>query len=213
MVQSAHALADFIIKNPKLSKTWWETSNYLACLSVKDEAGLLSLSDKLNSKGIKHVVFREPDIDNQITSIAIEPSEESRKICSNLPLALKNLSAKGTDKNSYKQDGVSQLVEKQSLKLSVAGSTPVTISNPRVAQLVEFHPYLVGAGGSIPSSRTITRDSSTVERRTDFAEEVSFDSTALDNIDGGRGKTVVGSQSNLEVSEVQRQPSMFLMGR
>jgi hypothetical protein len=36
-------------------------------------------------------VFREPDINNEITAIAVEPSEKSRKLCSNLPLALKGL--------------------------------------------------------------------------------------------------------------------------
>jgi hypothetical protein len=34
-------------------------------------------------------VFTEPDIDNQVTAITIEPSVETQKLCSNLPLALK----------------------------------------------------------------------------------------------------------------------------
>jgi hypothetical protein len=43
---------------------------------------------KLQSRGITMSVFQEPDLDNQITAIAIEPSKEAHKACSSLPLAL-----------------------------------------------------------------------------------------------------------------------------
>jgi len=40
-------------------------------------------------ENIKYSVFKEPDIDNQVTAIALEPSDLTRKLCSNIPLALK----------------------------------------------------------------------------------------------------------------------------
>jgi hypothetical protein len=42
-------------------------------------------------QGIRFSVFKEPDIDNQITAIALEPGSKSKKICSNLSLALKDI--------------------------------------------------------------------------------------------------------------------------
>lgn len=39
---------------------------------------------------IKLSVFREPDIDNQITAIALEPGTQTKKLCSNIKLALRN---------------------------------------------------------------------------------------------------------------------------
>ena len=102
LAQSLHAVIDFILKYPAESQNWNSLSNYLVCLTVKDETSLLSLCHKLTLEDIKHVMVREPDIDNQITSIAIEPCDRARKICSNMPLALKEYT-QGLNKNTYKQ--------------------------------------------------------------------------------------------------------------
>ena len=63
------------------------------------------LIEKLEKSQIKYSVFREPDIDNQITAIAIEPSEKTRRLVSSLPLMLKeyNLFNK-IDKNNFKKE-------------------------------------------------------------------------------------------------------------
>jgi hypothetical protein len=58
-------------------------------LSVENEEQLLLYLEKIKYRDIKHTAFREPDIDNQLTAIAIEPGERSRKLTSKLPLALK----------------------------------------------------------------------------------------------------------------------------
>lgn len=88
-VQSAHALAEFIFKYPIIANDWHINSNFLATLAVKNESELIQLTQKLEQNNIKFVIFNEPDIDNQITAIAIEPSDASRRICSNIPLALR----------------------------------------------------------------------------------------------------------------------------
>ena len=89
LVQTAHAVADFSIRFPDITKNWNSISNYMACLSAKDEQDLRALADKLDSRGIPYHAFREPDIDDQVTAIAIAPGEQSRKLTSNYPLALK----------------------------------------------------------------------------------------------------------------------------
>jgi len=62
-------------------------------LSVENEEQLLLYLEKIKYRDIKHTAFREPDIDNQLTAIAIEPGERSRKLTSKLPLALKEIEA------------------------------------------------------------------------------------------------------------------------
>lgn len=39
-----------------------------------------------------------------MTSLAIEPCEASRKLCSNLPLALKAFSSEGLNKNNFQKN-------------------------------------------------------------------------------------------------------------
>jgi uncharacterized lipoprotein YddW (UPF0748 family) len=89
-VQSSHALIDFILKYPADALMWHKDSNYLAQLSVPDEDALYKLLEKARARGIKVVPFFEPDLNNQLTAICLEPTEESRKLTSSLPLMLKD---------------------------------------------------------------------------------------------------------------------------
>lgn len=88
-VQSSHALIDFIMKHPEVARDWHENSNYLGQFSVADENDLGMLMEKAIGKGIKVVPFYEPDLNDELTAIALEPSLESRRITSSLPLMLK----------------------------------------------------------------------------------------------------------------------------
>lgn len=88
-VQSAHAGIQFQHEHPELAKDWYSNSNYLIFLSTEDEESLKTLIRKANSKNITLSIFREPDINNEITAIALEPCEESRKLSSGLPLMRK----------------------------------------------------------------------------------------------------------------------------
>lgn len=88
-VQSIHSAIQFVFEHPEYAQEWYKQSNYIGFLSVKDESDLNKLIEKALLNNIKFSVFREPDIDNQITAITLEPSLISKKLCSNLKLALK----------------------------------------------------------------------------------------------------------------------------
>lgn len=89
-VQSAHAAIDFQHAHPLEATEWQTKSNYLALLTVANEEELYKLSEKATIIGIKHTIFREPDINNEITAIAFEPSDASKRITSGCPLLGKN---------------------------------------------------------------------------------------------------------------------------
>ena len=81
LVQSSHVAIDFILQYPEIAKEWRTNSNHVAALSVRDEVVLQKLVNKAIELNIKHVVFKEPDIGYVITAVALEPSEEAKKIC------------------------------------------------------------------------------------------------------------------------------------
>ena len=87
-VQSIHAAIQFGMEHPDVHRFWFDKSNYLGLLSVANEYELGRLIEKAIEYGIKFSIFREPDIDNQITAIALSPGPKSKKLCSNLKLAL-----------------------------------------------------------------------------------------------------------------------------
>lgn len=88
-VQPAHALAEFAVKYPRCFKKWQTVYQNLVVLSVQDEAELEALSQKFGEQNLKYVLFREPDVNNQITAIAVQPHIKTYKLTSSLPLALK----------------------------------------------------------------------------------------------------------------------------
>lgn len=85
-VQAAHAMRQFAHEHPQLDQEWFETSNTLAFLSVRDEAALGVLHRKALDRDIPVAAFREPDRENELTALALGPS--GKKLTKGLPLAL-----------------------------------------------------------------------------------------------------------------------------
>lgn len=88
-VQSCHALRLFVHEHKEIELEWYNNSNYLALLSVNNESELIELLRMAHNKNIPASYFREPDMQNQITAIALAPGSKSKKLCSKLKLALR----------------------------------------------------------------------------------------------------------------------------
>lgn len=89
LAQSTHAALEFFNQHPDLSKEWITNSSFLVCLSAKNETELEALSRKAKERNILVVEFREPDLNNELTALCFEPTIEAKKLCSSIPLALK----------------------------------------------------------------------------------------------------------------------------
>ena len=87
-VQAIHAANQFVIDFQTEFECWFEQSNTLALLSVSDEDALKRLADRADDLGLKLSLFREPDLGDALTAIALQPGPRSQRLCRNLPLAL-----------------------------------------------------------------------------------------------------------------------------
>ena len=81
----------FLEEHPELDRMWYQNSRYLACLAAPNEDELVKLAMRCEDRELAYSIFREPDFDNAITAIAIEPTREGRRVTSNYPLALRDI--------------------------------------------------------------------------------------------------------------------------
>ena len=77
------------MRHPQIAAHWHSHSNHLVYLSVADEPALLSLLNAFERNGLACAEFLEPDLDQALTAVVVEPSSRVRKLCRGLPLALK----------------------------------------------------------------------------------------------------------------------------
>jgi len=77
------------VKHPELIKEWHSQSNYLVIVAVQDENALIELCRKARTHGLIHNRIREPDYNDELTALALEPGDAARRLCSQYPLALR----------------------------------------------------------------------------------------------------------------------------
>lgn len=87
--QAVHAAFEFSDEHPEWTEQWMSISNYLVILSVPDEPTLDALRATAVLKGMDITVVREPDLDMQVTAVAFEPSDKSRRMLGSLSLAMR----------------------------------------------------------------------------------------------------------------------------
>lgn len=71
---------------PTITRDWFTRSNYLICVRALDEFALADLAAAAGAEGIAMTIVREPDLQNEITAVALEPGDVARRLCANLPL-------------------------------------------------------------------------------------------------------------------------------
>lgn len=88
LVQSCHAVADFVVTHSNLSFSWNKNSNIMVSLNIPNQYSLINLAAELKSKSIPYILFYEPDIS---AYTALCTTDEGANLMSKLPLALKQL--------------------------------------------------------------------------------------------------------------------------
>jgi len=124
----------------------------LVQLAAKDEAELKAIVRKVEAEQLRYCIFREPDLNNRITAVAIEPSEATQCIVSSIPLMLKERTRADIIFHYNKQHNVDQTVPAWVIKHKgqthyvdhidvmdgVAWSTKETPDNPHTKGSIKF---------------------------------------------------------------------------
>jgi len=84
--QLCHALRAFVESHPEVDRSWYEESNTLVLLEVDDEDALMRLAWRATMTGVPWSMFREPDMNDAATALALGPS--GQPLVRRLPLAL-----------------------------------------------------------------------------------------------------------------------------
>lgn len=87
--QSVHAAFEFAKVFPEVTKEWMTISNYICVLSVASETELKRVYKQAYFQMLDCIYFLEPDLNDQMTAIAIGPSPEAERLVSEYDLALK----------------------------------------------------------------------------------------------------------------------------
>ena len=85
VAQLCHAMRAFADEHGEVERQWFERSNTLVCLSVRDREALEALAREARSWGIEASLFCEPDLDGALTALAIGP--RGKRLCRKLRLA------------------------------------------------------------------------------------------------------------------------------
>ena len=93
IAQSVHAAFHFFRDWPALAGRWLTESEFLVVVAVPDELALAELAARAVEEGIARTIWREPDLDNAITAVALEPGEVAARLCAQMPLALRDARA------------------------------------------------------------------------------------------------------------------------
>lgn len=87
--QVAHVAFQFAYEHRPLATQWMEDSNFLVILSVENEEALALRALAADGSNLPVTWFREPDIGNALTAIAVAPSPRTVELMADLPLAFR----------------------------------------------------------------------------------------------------------------------------
>jgi len=87
LAQTVHAVAAVAVNYPAEFRNWYCRSNNVVVLAAVDETDLAGWIADGRSSGLACALFREPDLDGELTAVAFVPDPAVGRFLSNLPLA------------------------------------------------------------------------------------------------------------------------------
>ena len=86
VAQAVHAAFAFAAAHPAATAAWTAASNTIAVVGVRDETALAELLHRAGTYGLATAAFREPDLGDALTAVALGPDALTARLCRGLPL-------------------------------------------------------------------------------------------------------------------------------
>lgn len=119
--QAGHAAFAFALEHHAITSAWHP--NFLILVEVPDLRALLRLSVTARMLRIPQSTWHEPDLNDQLTAVALAPCSRSKFLCSNLPLMHSTCRSGESNLPAAPCLG-SSTTEQRSLTPTVEGLTP-----------------------------------------------------------------------------------------
>lgn len=87
MAQAVHGAFLFAHEYANQTLAWHTHSQYLVVLTVENEVELIRLGLAATQQKIRTSHWYEPDMNDELTALVLEPTERASKLVSQLPLA------------------------------------------------------------------------------------------------------------------------------
>lgn len=90
-----HAAHLWQVEHREIFEKWWRESNTVVIVSVRDVGALESVLARARSASVPASAFYDEDVAPRLTALALgpDPSDAARKLCSQLPKAMKEVPA------------------------------------------------------------------------------------------------------------------------
>lgn len=88
LAQACHAMRQWTAEHPEEDRRWFEESNTLVLLEAANESALTALVGRARDAGVSCAEFREPDMEDRLTALAVGPP--GSVFVAQLPLALRD---------------------------------------------------------------------------------------------------------------------------
>jgi peptidyl-tRNA hydrolase len=85
--QVAHGVSVFASEHETEYKDWLRDNHHIIVFAVENLVELLEFHKKVKTMEVKHTIFEEPDINNEITVVVLCPCRKAKRAVEGLKLA------------------------------------------------------------------------------------------------------------------------------
>lgn len=85
--QVAHGVAHFADEHNEEYKKWLINNHKIVVFAVENKDSMINLLEKIQDMNAKYTMFKEPDLNYEVTTIVLVPCRKAKRVVEGLKLA------------------------------------------------------------------------------------------------------------------------------